>query len=132
MSNIGYWATADADGRIVTVGSGSTQMAQLNAQQDADAEYFTVRPDPRLHYVKNGNLEDRPEFPAFDKTSIVADGKDAATLEGLPEGTTVQVDGIVYTVDDGVFVFRATMPATYVIRVENWPHQVFEQEVDAL
>ena len=77
-------------------------------------------------------IKQRPTFSAFDKTEIAADGQDAATLSNLPAGTEVTVDDAKsWTVDDGVFAFSTNMPATYTVRVENWPHQVYEAEITA-
>jgi len=86
------------------------------------------------HYVDTdtSEIKQRPTFSAFDKTEIAADGQDAATLENLPAGTTVTVDDAkTWTVDDGVFAFSTNTPATYTVRVENWPHQVYEAEITA-
>lgn len=119
----GYWARHDGTGRIVQVGQASAALAQLNAQQYADAEYFTIKPDPDLHYISGGNLLDRADLPEFDKTNITADDLDTATLSGLPTPCDVAIDGVTETITDGVLEIISPMPATYLVEIDIVTHK---------
>jgi hypothetical protein len=76
----------------------------------------------RTHYALDGALTARP-LPActLDKTTIIADGLDTATLSGIPAGSSVRVtdsNGTTdYTVNDGAMEITADEPGTITITV---------------
>lgn len=83
------------------------------------------------HMVQEGELVERPQL-AFDKTEILADGTDAATLANLPDPCTVLVDGEPHEITGGSIEMVTTMPGVYVIEIEDpFPYQPFRAEVTA-
>jgi hypothetical protein len=78
-------------------------------------------------------LAPRPTL-AFNKLEIDADGTDEAVMTGLPASCTVRVNGVPYSIPDGVLRLAADVPATYVVEisdVEAFPFQKFRAEVVA-
>lgn len=69
---------------------------------------------------------------AFDRTTIVADGTDAATLT-LDRPFTITVEGTPHSVEEAPFTatLRASMPTTYRVRVECFPYLDLEAEIVA-
>ena len=112
-----------ASGRIIeTRGAASI----VDALTSADPAAGTIVGPGRStsHYVDltgaEAVLAERaPLAASWDKTAILDDGIDAATLSGLPVPCTVTVDGTPHAVDDGVFVFRAADPGIYRIEVDE-------------
>lgn len=85
-----------------------------------------------LHYVVEGERAARPAFPVdFDKTEILADDTDVATMSGLPQPCVVKVDGEEYIVSDGVLEISSPMPATYVVEIDHWPYLPYRTEIVA-
>lgn len=56
---------------------------------------------------------------AWDKTTITADGIDAAVLTGAPAGTVVEVSGVEHQVDDGDFELAADAPGDYEVAIRH-------------
>lgn len=82
--------------------------------------------------VSGGTLVPRPQLAGFDRLAIAADGMDAATLAGLPEGAQAWVDDVPCAIPpDGTLRIAATMPATYSVRVIAWPYQDYHAEIVA-
>lgn len=83
------------------------------------------------HMVQDGELVERPQL-VFDKTEIIADGQDSATLTNLPDPCTVLVDGDAHEITGGRIEMVTTMPGVYVIEIEDpFPYQPFRAEVTA-
>jgi hypothetical protein len=87
------------------------------------------------HYFAGGwAVTARSALPAPDKTSITADGIDAATWSDLPEGASVVVRALTGAVqstvvgDDGVFSFTSDAAGTFTITISSEPAYL-EQEV---
>lgn len=99
--------------------------------------------DPARHYVGTlggePRLLDRPVLAvALDRTAILADGEDAATLTGLPDPCTVTVDAedptvetSVHEVAGGGFLFAAETPGTYAVTIDRFPFLPFRVLVTA-
>lgn len=123
-------------GRITCVCEINHQGTLVDVNPDAALFAPIEVTDPAVsaatHYVANGEIVERPAFPAaFDKLSIVADGADAATLSPLPAGALVRVDRTPYAVQDGSLVIRATTGGTYHVTCTNWPCRDFAAAVTA-
>lgn len=99
-------------------------MSDFDVEQPwSDTHMVVMDPEPRL--------EPRPSL-AFDKTSIVADGEDTATLTGLPDPCTVIVDDEAYEVTGGTLEIASDMPAVYRIEIEDpFPYLPFVAEITA-
>jgi|SRR5690625_5069129 len=83
------------------------------------------------HMVLDGELVERPQL-SFDKTTIIANGIDAATLANLPDPCTVLVDGDPHEIAGGRIEMVTTMPGVYVIEIEDpFPAKPFRAEVIA-
>lgn len=79
-----------------------------------------------------GTATPRPDLPRFDKTAIAADGLDAATLAGLPDGATVSVDGgEPQDLANDTLSIVATMPASYRVVVSRWPYLDYGETIVA-
>lgn len=82
--------------------------------------------------VVDEQLVPRPIL-AFDKTTILADDQDKATLTGLPDPCTVLVDDTPYEVTGGTLEITSDMPATYEIEIEDpFPAQHFKATIHAV
>lgn len=95
-----------------------------------------------LEYAPGGVKTPRPTFNPLtlllDKTAILANGVDAATISGVPAGTTVKVfkdsDAFprgVAVVNDGTLVLRVDTAGVYRLVLENFPTQVTSFTVTA-
>lgn len=71
----------------------------------------------RMFWRSGPVVEAVPETTAtIDKTSILANGIDLATILGVVPGSLVEIEGIgTHTVDDGSFSFTADAPGDYVV-----------------
>lgn len=62
----------------------------------------------------------RSTFPGtWDKLMITADGTDAATLSGVPHGTEVECDGVIYVIKDGDFSLATSTPGAFVVTARH-------------
>lgn len=65
----------------------------------------------------------RPENPVVvNKTTIKADGSDAAIFSNIPNGTVCTHDGEIYTVTDGMIEFTTTHDGDYDFVFELFPY----------
>jgi hypothetical protein len=84
-------------------------------------------------YIVDGTVTPRPTNPTTPSgLSVVADGTDLFTLSGLPNPSTVLVDGTPYEVTDGVFEVSFDLPGSYRVQVEAFPYLPVEYEVTAI
>jgi hypothetical protein len=82
--------------------------------------------DARDVEVRLAKVIARSTLPvSWDKTTIAADGVDAAILSGLPVSSEVFVDGTRYAVDDGVFELVATTPGDFAVEARH-PRFIWE------
>jgi hypothetical protein len=82
-----------------------------------------VKPMGWLSYVVDGELVDRPEAAiTVDRTSITADGVDAATITGIPAGTeATRVDSEAVTyhdIESGTFAVTSAWPGRIVVDLQ--------------
>jgi hypothetical protein len=100
----------------------------------------TINPD--VEYAPGGVKTARPVFNLLtlllDKTTLVANGVDMATISGIPNGTVVEVfkDQDVFprgvaTVTDGSLQLRVDAAGVYRIVLENFPTQSYAFQVVA-
>ena len=84
--------------------------------------------DGSIHYI------DRPTVPCeINKTTITADGADAAIISNLPENTLVIIDGVgSAVVTDGEFVLTTKIPRTYEILVKAKQYKDKEYTIHAV
>jgi hypothetical protein len=72
-----------------------------------------------LHYIDATyppTIHEKTEMQAtIDKTEILSDGTDEATISNLPIPCTLSVNGDMYQVEDGEFSLSTEIPGTYEI-----------------
>lgn len=129
------FAAYDADGRIMNTGSAPESDWEKQAPR-------VIKCGPNIkdttHYV--GGIESgaptvmqkRRLFVSWDKTQVLADGIEEATLTVLPTPCTVYVDGTATIVDDGSFEFAAADPGVYTIAIDEVQYLRAEWKVQAI
>lgn len=129
------WLVMNGEGRILRYGLAPDEAAAFQ-QASAPGETVMLLPEEAevsdvTHYVLEGEVIERPTL-AFDKTEIIADGQDSATLASLPAPCTVLVDGDPHEITGGRIEMVTTMPGVYVIEIEDpFPYRPFRAEVIA-
>jgi len=93
--------------------------------------------DGDTHYLVAGVPTARPtQSSAIDVTEIVVSDGEHATLTGLPDPCTVNVNGPTgyqsVTVTGGTLQFSATIPGAYTLHVEAFPFIPMEFTVHAV
>lgn len=74
--------------------------------------------DPAEYYVDAGQLQLRElAAPALDRTIILADGVDQATLSGLPASCHLRVNGEVWGVNTGSFTISSVGPGVVTVEL---------------
>lgn len=67
-------------------------------------------------------LRERPRMAlTLDKTTILSDGVDRATIVGLPVGATVRLRSLIQTVDDGMIEITSDIDGEFQIEIEAFP-----------
>lgn len=82
------------------------------------------------YYILNGIPTERPIFIP-DKTEILANNVDTVTVSGLPNPFIVTIDGIEYTITDGVFEFVTSLAGIYKIIPQTFPYKQIEVDITA-
>jgi hypothetical protein len=131
-----YTIYDNATGAIARLRNGpeETLALQYDALSMSAVEAYC---DVQTDYVdlSGPSVQPKPDMPAsIDKTSIAADGVDAAVMTlptTEPNGTAISVwvlvEGQRYEVSDGVFEFTIDTPGEYAIRCQgtNYKENVF-------
>lgn len=65
------------------------------------------------HYVSDGEVTPRPTMGAYILGS---------TLNGVPEGATVTIEGAEYLADGSQITLEVSLPGIYEITVSKWPY----------
>jgi hypothetical protein len=90
--------------------------------------------DPEKRYVDDSQVKDRPLAQiALTAGQIVADGVDAAMLQGVPAGWEIRIDGTSAGTADGSDIeIVSAEPHAYAIEaVGPWPYQSWRGQVVA-
>lgn len=120
-------------GRILRFGIAPDEMIEMQAQ--AGELVITVPQGVRddTHYVLDGEAVPRVALPAFNKTSITANGVDAAIVTGLPNPTQVIIrrgtEVQSATVTDGVLEIASEAPGAIVVTLRADAPQYLHTEV---
>ena len=100
----------DDKGQIISVYSLAPELYELNK----DKQMMEGIADPNQHYIKNGEIADRPK----QQTKLTN-----TTLSNLPAPCTIYINGTPYECDSDTAELEFDQPTTYTIRVESWPYQ---------
>ena len=100
-------------GRIV----GNYNLAPELYELNKDKQLIVGKANPDTHYIKNGQITDRPT----QQTKL-----NGLTLTDLPVPCTIHINGTPYECNSDTAELEFDQPTTYTIRVEAWPYQDFE------
>ncbi|MDR3436444.1 hypothetical protein [Telmatospirillum sp.] len=118
---LAYYEYRTATGEITQFGETNEQSFEVHkARAAATVTVSEGVADGATQYVADGTPIDRPVFRRFDKTTIAIG--DEATIKGLPNPTTVTVNGTSHTVTDGEFVLTATATGKFTIVISAFPY----------
>lgn len=94
--------------------------------------YYEPKVSILTHYVDMATDEivERPVIEPLSKTVIQANGKDFIPISGLPDPTTVYVDGVAVEVTGGRLDFASDSPGTYRLSI-GWPCKDWTAEIIA-
>jgi hypothetical protein len=112
----------DWSGRITRIESGPASALPPPVLNDLWAEGAF---DAEEYYIVMGDVPiviQRPSL-AFDRTEIIADGADTATIVGLPNPTGITVNGDPMVVTDGEFTFATDIAGEHFIEVDGFPYR---------
>lgn len=124
----------DPDGRIIQISNGlfrEMQTTSVMMPHSSLIEYPYVEVTHDHHYVSAGSVHPRPSLPEFDKTAILADDIDTATIVGLPDPCTISLDGVEYLVNGGVFEISSPTPGSFEVIINQWPYYKKEWTINA-
>jgi hypothetical protein len=109
----------NATGRIESVGYATDIQAQAEPGQTAiniAQANGEARDLVNNHYIENGQITKKVRADlVWSKMTIDADGVDEAVLSGLPQPTTIMVDGVSTEVTDGSLELSVTSPGEYLV-----------------
>jgi len=124
MTTFAVYSTTD--GSIKGCGS-SPDLSGADIFKDASTSVLDsggIFADPALFYVRlsDATLQVRAALPAFSKTSVLANGIDAAVIaSGLPNPTHVTVSGDgteAFDVTDGALSLAFSAPGRYKVTLD--------------
>ncbi|MBK3803834.1 hypothetical protein GAY33_32535 [Azospirillum brasilense] len=105
----------------------------MHQKRPEDHGILPVSADLQRDYVDlSGNepvIRERPALLGFDKTRILADDTDTATLRGLPSPCTVLVNGVAHTVDGGELALSCPLPIRLTVVIDAFPYLPFQEVV---
>lgn len=88
--------------------------------------YATDAPEAVAAQARLDKVIARSTFPGvWNKLEIAADGIDAATLSGVPHGTDIECDGVIYIVEDGDFSLATSTPGAFTV-IARHPRYIWQ------
>ena len=122
----------DDEGRLTFQVSGAFTPDEL-AELRARGELFLEVPDDAAfgpNYIVDGKLVARPVAPiTINRTEIPADKRSKVKITGLPDPSTVFIDGEPVAVEGGLLELTADMPATYSIDFDSFPFMPWSAQI---
>lgn len=131
-----YFLKYSAEGKILMTGFVDDEHIPAGALV-SDVKFDNITMLQKNHYVKDGQLVDRPTTPAtLNKVTLAADGVDVVTMSDVPDGsfaaTNIVTKEAVTGAISGIDTFSTTIPGTYEIKIESWPYLDFEATIEAI
>lgn len=127
------WAIYAPSGRINSVYSGPEHEAYI---QPEGSEQIAVMPDglgDTTAYVSGGQVVPKqPMSLQMTDPHITADGVDECVIGNIPAGVTVEHNGQVYEITDGVVEFATDLAGTYVLKFSGIPYLDEEVTIEAV
>jgi hypothetical protein len=124
------------DGRILQSGCVVEAMLELQADKAACRHVLAGVGEPDLHWVKAGNIVERPPLQvSVSANTVRADSSDQVLIIGVPACAAVQVVGPASgcgMADGGVLSFTFALPGTYRIVCTLFPYMDWEVSIDAV
>lgn len=138
INQVVFYAWVDGDGKVGPSGmcppSALADMQEHPMEPDIGKKVYQTPSLYRYDEWWHDGVEFKQKEPitaTWDKTKIVADGVDYATLSPLPIPCKVAVDGVEHLVTDGSFEFAASTPGDYHITVDQLEYQYTQWFIDA-
>ena len=98
----------------------------------SDLTHYAPDLDAASPVVADVDATPRPELPALvSRTTIQADGVDAAVITGLPVPCAFMIDGEAHETTDGTIEVTATVAGAYVVAIDAWPFLPWQTVVTA-
>jgi len=134
-----FYIEVDGDGRVHVAGTCQPWVSRLHAPINEGNALVWLLDDPKVGqeldavHFDGTAVQRRVTLPiGVSKAMIAADDIDEAVITGIPEGATVTVDGVALDgFIGGDLVLTSATPASYAVRVEQWPFLPFEVEIVA-
>lgn len=95
---------------------------RLQGQANLTRDYVDLSGDDPV-------VRERPALRGFDKTRILADDTDTATLRDLPSPCTVLVNGVAHTVTGGELALSCHLPIRLTVVIDAFPYLPFQEVV---
>ena len=130
------FAICNPDGSINHIFSGPQSISQKQCNSNQVAKQIPDNLDDVSAYWDSANnvIKAKASFSlSLDKTQITADGKDTATVSGIPSGTKVTwPDGQVDTISDGTAGFAVDQVGKYVLTFQAILYLTKEITIEAV
>lgn len=142
MANTYFVVYSDTTGELLRVGMCDETLVsaqEINAGETAVAVNAFYQPSEYYWHLVNDELTERPDFTAtWDVTTITANGSSTATLETLPNPTTIVITvpvGVNSVADqnitDGSFEMTTNVTGVYTITATAFPYKTQSWEITA-
>lgn len=120
----------DGEGRITHTVEGSVDNCRGLLDEQDRIVVVDELPDMDTHYVKDGDVMERPTISPPDRLQLVADGVDTLVFN-LPESLMVSIDGVMLDEPTDVLEFVSDHADVYEIEIDQWPYHPFRMQVVA-
>ncbi|GEM_PF-6383756 len=118
----------DATGKIRFSSSCAALMDIAHISPELKVLQIDAPLDPNAHYVSGDVVVERPTLPRFDKLKLVSG--QVATLTGLPNPSSVTVNGVTHQVTDGEVVLPWAGIGRFNIQIQAWPYMDYSVVIE--
>ena len=127
-----HFIVYDGQGRILRIGDCPDFMVSVQAHEGESVVLGVADGATQYIDVVSGEVIERPVAAySIDKTTALAGEEDEVTIFGLPAGSTIWIEHMMYVVDDGELSISFPLPGLYQIYCDCFPQlsQIFEVTV---